>query len=140
MKQVAIYSSGRIKGVSVSADWLLPWWMGSGLSELLIFQEQLDIWTFAWVKRIIPLLENSDRPELRTKECPMRCHLLGSVIHPLPGPGLTKSLREMGAPSRSSLDCLSVGDSLKYSACRPLECFSSKSLHSFTKDLCTILC
>ena len=90
--------------------------MGSGLSELLIFQEQLDIWTFAWVKRIIPLPENSDRPELRTKECPVRCHLLESVIHPLPGPGLTKSLREMGAPSRSSLDCLPVGGSLKYSA------------------------
>ena len=70
----------------------------------------------------------------------MRCHLLGSVIHPLLGPGLTKSLREMEAPSRSTLDYLPVGGSLKYSACRPLECFSSKSLHSFTKDLCTILC
>lgn len=99
MKEVTIDSSGRIKGVSASPDWLLPWWMGSGLSELLIFQEQLDIWTFAWIKRIIPLPENCDRPELRTKECLMRFHLLGSDIHPLPGPGLTKLLIEMGAPS-----------------------------------------
>ena len=93
------------------------------MSELLIFQEQLDIWTFVWVQRIIPLPENCDRPELRTKECLMRFHLLGSDIHPLPGPGLTKSLIEMGAPSRSRLDCLPVGGSLNYSACRPPECF-----------------
>lgn len=61
------------------------------------------------------------------------------VSHPPPWLGAYKSLREMGAPSRSTLNCLSqVGNTeIQYLQREPTP---SKILHSFTKDLLTILC
>lgn len=118
MKQVAVNSSGRIiKGCCFS-------WLAVALVDGLRVARAPDFSRAAghldlcvgkrMLKGIVPLPESCDRPELRTRECPMRCHLLGPDIHPLPGPGLTESLIEMGASSRSGLDCLPAGGSLSY--------------------------
>lgn len=87
MKQVAVDSSGKINRASDSAlASCCP--MMDGLRVAKAPDSLRAAGHLCGYKdgRIIPLLENCDRPKLRSRKCPMRCYLLRPDIHPLPMP------------------------------------------------------
>lgn len=90
------------------------------------------------LKAIILLPENSVGPKLRTREYPVRCHLLGPDIRPSAGPGLTKSLRDGGALKKWTSLCLQLEACGTARPVNHLSVVHPKSfIHSFNKDLST---